>query len=476
VRVTFTNLVLTPDSTTRMFISIRDAAGEEGSAEVSLLAPPAPPFVTTTIDGVEVSDSTVQNVTLSRGIELVGVVTTTSGIPVPNLSLHLEGAADVENGEGPAPLLSGVTTSNDQGIYRFAREPGTYTLFVRPPFKDELEVGVIELRAAARRDVVLEDLFQLSGVVRDQRGEAQAFGNVSARNTDNRIRGSGFSQLDREGTYAMFLPGGVYRVTASTSLGLEAPPPADGSRVAAVPEAAFAPDFPPAPPSISFPTVIEEVEVRADTTLDIAIPDVFLLAGEITDQRGDAVARARVSAQSQDQEISSSATSDEDGKYTLALPAGAYDLTISPPTRRLMPPQVGSRLPDAVLSPAATRLTGVVVSEDAVQDIVLPDGLFLSGRVTDEDGEPVVRASVTATDVSAEFTAFGATNADGLYLLALPPGTYSLTVTPSRGPIVIAVPRPLPEPLPGFIGADADDEIEPALFDAVIAEPDRSSE
>ena len=90
VRVTFSNVTLSPLSSTNIFISIRDNAGEVASAEVSLLAPPEPPFVATTIENVAVQESVVQNVTLQRGVELVGLVTTASGIPVPNVRLRLE--------------------------------------------------------------------------------------------------------------------------------------------------------------------------------------------------------------------------------------------------------------------------------------------------------------------------------------------------------------------------------------------------
>ncbi|MBI3090623.1 MAG: carboxypeptidase regulatory-like domain-containing protein [Candidatus Tectomicrobia bacterium] len=438
VRVTFSSVVLSAESTTNISILIRDQGGEEGSAEVTLLAPPAPPFVATTVEGVNVQASTVRNVTLHRGIELVGLVTTSSGLPVPDVLLLLERQEEGENG---APTESQTVSTNALGIYRFAQDPGVYSLYVFPPFGERRLVETLDINGPLRRDVVLENLFSLSGAVSDARGEPMPFGSVFATRTEENQGGSGFSSLDRDGHYQMFLPGGVYRVTATTSIGLEEPPP--GILRAGAPESA---DFflpPPQPPSLSFPTVIEAVEVRGDRVLDITVPDVFLLSGRILDQRQGLVRSARVTARAQDRDFSTQATSNERGNYTLALPAGTYRVAVAPPTGVLTPPQVGIRLPETVLSPTGAEVPEVVVRQDTVLDIALPDGLFVSGRVTDEENRPVSGAQVTITASGGRFTSSGFTNTDGLYLLAVPPGVYALRVTPNGGFI------PFPEPFPG---------------------------
>lgn len=97
-----------------------------------------------------------------------------------------------------------------------------------------------------------------------------------------------------------------------------------------------------------------------------------------------------------------------DGSYAIAVPANAsYAMEAS---------KTG-------LAPAQHTVTAGAAGSIKTQDFVLPAGA-ISGRVTDEDLNPIAGAKVTAVNVGVTAT----TDADGYYILIVQPGTYNLHV------------------------------------------------
>jgi hypothetical protein len=134
------------------------------------------------------------------------------------------------------------------------------------------------------------------------------------------------------------------------------------------------------------------------------------------------------------------------GAYRLLLPPGTYLLSAG----------VGFDSEEAMLFfPVPPRERSLMA--DATQDFVMPElspFVSLSGRITDERGQPVARASISAfsdalTDVpNAAFSTSVEADAQGRYRLPLLRGTrYEITICPpvaSPLPSGFRVRRPSP--------------------------------
>lgn len=80
---------------------------------------------------------------------------------------------------------------------------------------------------------------------------------------------------------------------------------------------------------------------------------------------------------------------------------------------------------------------GVVLTADKTQDIVLPDGVFLTGSVKDQNGNPVRGAIVAPALTSGLWPAVGAiTDATGKFTTPVVPGSYMVYATPPASPSV----------------------------------------
>ncbi len=95
-------------------------------------------------------------------------------------------------------------------------------------------------------------------------------------------------------------------------------------------------------------------------------------------------------------------------------------------------------IPAIGLSAAVSKTTeyhqlGTQLSADKVLNIVLPDGVFLSGYVKDQNGKPVVEASVVALLTDNPLVTMGpSTDATGKFNFPVQAGTYGIYVTPPR--------------------------------------------
>jgi len=116
-----------------------------------------------------------------------------------------------------------------------------------------------------------------------------------------------------------------------------------------------------------------------------------------------------------------------DGTYHVVVPAGFHRFRFEPPR--------GSRLRGA-------EIDSVDVTSDAVLDVVLTEGLLLTGRLTDVAGQPAFDVDVDLRDaVTGEkvYLANAATDVNGDYTVAAPPGTFLLRYAPPRTSRLVAV-------------------------------------
>ena len=121
---------------------------------------------------------------------------------------------------------------------------------------------------------------------------------------------------------------------------------------------------------------------------------------------------------------------DQNGYYDVFLFTGTYDIEYKAPT--------GVRLVSEVRR-------NIVVQSDVVVDVVLEDGFFLSGRVTDSHGTGVYQLDIDVDDaVTGEriLTPHDKTDSNGDYQIVVPAGLFDLTYQPPAGSRLVAVVLP----------------------------------
>jgi len=141
-----------------------------------------------------------------------------------------------------------------------------------------------------------------------------------------------------------------------------------------------------------------------------------VISGVARDDQGTAISGVLVVAEDAATHAeTASATTDGAGSYSLAVPAGTYDLKATPPD--------GSGLG------GTAAYTGIEAAGDMALDVVfVPTELVtFSGRLLDRDGDPIPGQSVTLK--REPFGKTGITGDDGDFSIMVPPGEYSLEVT-----------------------------------------------
>ena len=166
-----------------------------------------------------------------------------------------------------------------------------------------------------------------------------------------------------------------------------------------------------------------------------------VLKGQIiTADNGQPIRRAQVRISSPDARESRVAATDAQGRFEIReLPAGRYNMTAS--KGGFVTLQFGQRRPSESGTPIEL---GDAQTLDKIT-IALPRGSVLGGRITDEFGEPVANASVTAwryafaAGVRRMVPASGANARDttddqgSFRLFGLPPGEYYVSATLRTG-------------------------------------------
>jgi protocatechuate 3,4-dioxygenase beta subunit len=199
--------------------------------------------------------------------------------------------------------------------------------------------------------------------------------------------------------------------------------------------AAFAQGVPPGPPGRG------QRPARAVPMRDDAPRGTAVLRGMIvTADNASPIRRAQVRVTSPDARESRVATTDAQGRFEIReLPAGRYTMTAS--KGGFVSLQFGQRRPSESGTP-------IELADAQTLDkitIALPRGSVLGGRVTDEFGEPVANASVTAWRYAYQAGARRMAPAQGsngrdttddqgqFRLFGLPPGEYFVSATLRTG-------------------------------------------
>jgi protocatechuate 3,4-dioxygenase beta subunit len=173
--------------------------------------------------------------------------------------------------------------------------------------------------------------------------------------------------------------------------------------------------------------------VNGDTQLTLGLPSFVTFSGEVVDIFGSAIASAAVvvvpAVSSQnillgELNLVARALTDDQGRFTLALQEGLYDLSIEP--------SAGSAhfaLKEGEIEVSAAR--GAAVT----RRFTLEDGHRLKGHV-DFNGEPLSQALVRVQSVERKNEYIARTGSEGQFVLSLPGGNYKV--------IVVAHPKDAP--------------------------------
>jgi hypothetical protein len=173
-----------------------------------------------------------------------------------------------------------------------------------------------------------------------------------------------------------------------------------------------------------------EVSVTDYTPLGLLVLEPgFLVTARFLDAGGSPVQGVDMDAEDRltgDKVLTLHDNSDGNGEMSVVLPRGRYDLELCP---------FGSpNLVAAEISPAN------VGADLALGNIVLVDGVQLTGTVTDFNGAPVLAADLNLRD-QALGTPIALcqdnSNAAGVYSVMVPPGTYEVTVTPPKTTLLV---------------------------------------
>ena len=220
--------------------------------------------------------------------------------------------------------------------------------------------------------------------------------------------------------------GGVFPIATATTN-------ASGFFTAVVPDGDYMVDLRPMAGSRVARSFVDGFNVDGAASPLVTLPHAWLFKARVIDGTGAPVPAAdvRVNKAGTDFVVpTANDASDRFGNVQVSLPNGQHEIDVVPAV--------------------ATGLAGVRIRQDmagsdvSVVDVVLPQGMLVSGRATDDIGRPVGGVEMIARDATTGETqpiAGGTTDAFGDFAVRLPAGTWTLEAvppTPLRGASVTA--------------------------------------
>jgi hypothetical protein len=172
------------------------------------------------------------------------------------------------------------------------------------------------------------------------------------------------------------------------------------------------------------------------TEIDVVYPAFGQISGTVTDINGVGIQHASVKVYNLDEEFIDMAWTDVSGYYAVQhVPSGTYKIRFSGPNLVTQLAYVTVMAPDSV--------TGI--------NTALSPGRTISGRLTDRNGSPIVRASVNVFNLFGNNIQLALTDASGAYsALGIPSGNY---VVLFKGPSAELYSRQFYGGSPTFSGA-----------------------
>jgi len=344
------------------------------------------------MEPVSVFADTVINVALPEGVLLGGQVTDNIGTGLPNIAIDLR---TMDTGE---KLYLPASASDSLGNYSVPVPTGYFQLrYVPLPGDRHVSVAIdsFYINADMMHDQILETGWLVSAFVHDSSGTPLEFANIDVIqiSTGQKL----YTANDK---------------TDSTGMAI----------ISLLPDL-YTFRFQPPPGSIYDRLVVDSVTISADTSFDIALPEVpkVNLIGKVTDTRG--IGLPDISIDFADTLFGSRVyvannTTDSAGFYNLMVPIGTFQVEIAPPR--------GSHNTGLAFGNASFS------QDTSWSDIVLQDGFVVSAVVYDSMSNPYGSVDFDFITETGEiiFTPHDNTDIDGTADITVPPGIYTIALTP----------------------------------------------
>jgi protocatechuate 3,4-dioxygenase beta subunit len=349
------------------------------------------------LDSVYVPSDTTIDAILTEGNLLSGTVSDNTGRGLADISIDLRDAVTGEK------IYMANNKTDTSGAYGVAVASGLYNLRFEPPFGSRfvgVEVDSVTIENDVVRDQILESGWLFSVFVHDSLGAP--------------IQGADLDFIQESTGIKLFTPHDETDV--------------DGFTTFAVLPDTYTVRVQPPPGSIYERAVLNGVYVASDTTFNFTLheSDRYSLSGRVTDVSGNGLSDIDVyffSSLTGDKIPVSDNQTDSTGYFDLAVPAGIFDIEFSPPR--------GSRY-------VGLRMFDVTIEGDTTwNDITLDPGLIFTASVFDGNGLPVENVDLDFVSDSSGvelFTPHDDTDADGMALITVLPGTYTVELTPPGPP------------------------------------------
>jgi hypothetical protein len=371
---------------------------------------------------VDVTTSDVRgiDVTMSTGPKITGTVTGPDGVPLANIYVFTN-----------SDWAWTWTVTGTDGTYAIAVPPGSYTVSFNDPsgyypggcydsssssgFSDQGACTPVNVtnQDVGGVDVTMPTVLHITGTVTGPDGTQLANIWVSANAGDFNVGAS----TGPDGTYSLAVPAGSYTVSFND--------PSDNYVNGCYSSSGFTTDQGDCTP----------VDVTTSDVggIDVQMPLALYITGTVTGSDGSPLAGIHVIALDQAAgnflTWTSTAT---DGTYTLAVPPGSYTLGFNEPNSDYVGGCYSSS--GFTTDQGACSPVDVTTSDVGGIDVQIPTGLKISGTVTGPSGTPLADIELT-TNWEWPWT-WTVTGSDGTYSLAVPAGSYTVTIYDPSGTYV----------------------------------------
>ena len=364
-----------------------------GTLDISYNPLPSTGLAPLLLHNVVITKDTTINVTLFPGITISGQVKDQFNTVVPNVDL------DVIDTLTQLKLSISGDVTDQNGNYSIRIPVGVYDITYEPLDSTHLvpqKLAGLSLANDTTINVSLSAGAILSGKVSNQSSQGIPLVDLNVTNSATQERlFTPSDNTDANGNYSLVIPAGTYDIDFNTPT---------GTRYVA--------------------KVLYNQAINSDKTLNVILSTGFYVSGKVSDPLSSGVASVKIGADytytGQEQLITNKLT-DGAGNYQIVLPSGLFRLSFDPPLTTGL---------------AGLYLYDVNISKDTIINVSLPNGVSLSGTVTNVSSQPILNVDLDIYSVSTGlkvFTGNDNTNTSGNYLVRVAPQTYDVVFNSPEG-------------------------------------------